>query len=214
MPFDVAEPTLRHAADSIAAAYPGLEVTGIVGDFRRHLPQIPSVGRRLFVLLGGTIGNFAPVERRAFLAALAATMRRGDALLLGTDLVKDPARLVAAYDDAAGVTAAFDRNVLAVLNDRLGADFDPHPLHPRRPLGRDQRVDRDAPALGGRPGRHAFRRSASRWRSPTARNCGRRSAPSSGARGVRRELRAAGLRPRRWWTDPAGDFALSLAMRS
>ena len=125
VPFDVAEPTLRAAADAVAAAYPGLEVGGIVGDFRRHLPMIPTAGRRLFVLLGGTIGNFAPVERHAFLTALAATMRPGDSLLLGTDLVKDPQRLVAAYDDAAGVTAAFDRNVLCVLNDRLGADFVP-----------------------------------------------------------------------------------------
>ena len=151
VPFDVAEPTLRVAAETIAATYPGLEVTGVVGDFRRHLPAIPTAGRRLFAFLGGTIGNFPPAERHSFLTALAATMRPGDSLLLGTDLVKDPARLVAAYDDAAGVTAAFDRNVLHVLNDRLGADFDPDRFEHVAALGRRQRVDRDAPA---RPGEH------------------------------------------------------------
>jgi len=212
VPFDVAEPTLRSAAESIAHAYPGLDVTGVVGDFRRHLPTIPTAGRRLFVLLGGTIGNFAPAERHDFLTSLTATMRRGDSLLLGTDLVKDPARLVAAYDDAAGVTAAFDRNVLCVLNARLGADFDPHRFTHRAHWDATNewiemrlRSDREqvvvVPALGlsvaFADGEELRTEISAKFRR----------------RGVRHELRVAGLRPRRWWTDPAGDFAVSLAQR-
>ena len=80
--------------------------------------------RRLVILLGGTIGNYPPVERKAFLESITSTMAPGDHLVLGTDLVKDPDRLVTAYDDPAGVTAAFNRNVLAVLNRELGAEFD------------------------------------------------------------------------------------------
>src|SRR5205085_11172913 len=82
-------------------------------------------GRRMVAFLGSTIGNLAPDERAAFLAELAATLQPGDSFLLGTDLVKDPARLVRAYDDAQGVTAEFNRNVLAVLDRELDADFDP-----------------------------------------------------------------------------------------
>jgi L-histidine N-alpha-methyltransferase len=212
VPFDVAEPTLREAAESIAAAYPGLEVTGVVGDLRRHLPMIPTVGRRLFVLLGGTIGNFAPPERGAFLAALVATMREGDSFLLGTDLVKDPARLVAAYDDAAGVTAAFDRNVLHVLNERLGADFAPdrfdHVAH------WDERAEWIEMRLRAR-GAQRVSVPALQLTLDIADGEELRTEISAKFRraGIRRELRAAGLRPRRWWTDPAGDFALSLAQR-
>jgi len=97
----------------------------VVGDFHRHLDRIPRKGRRLIAFLGGTIGNFTPEERRRFYFDLNTTMDPGDHLLLGTDLVKDTARIVAAYDDAAGVTAAFNRNVLTVLNRELDADFDP-----------------------------------------------------------------------------------------
>lgn len=124
VPFDVSEATLRVAAEEINRVY-GVEVTAVVGDFHRHLGAIPHGGRRLFAFLGGTIGNLTPPERQRFLADLAATMDSGDHLLLGTDLEKDVGRLVAAYDDVAGVTAAFNRNVLVVLNEELGADFDP-----------------------------------------------------------------------------------------
>jgi L-histidine Nalpha-methyltransferase len=124
VPFDVAEPTLRAAADAIGDAYDPIEIVGIVGDFRRHLSAIPGEGRRLVAFLGGTIGNLVPTERAMLLADLAAVMAPGDSLLVGTDLVKDPQRLVQAYDDAAGVTAAFDKNVLTILNRELGADFD------------------------------------------------------------------------------------------
>jgi L-histidine N-alpha-methyltransferase len=212
VPFDVAEPTLRAAAESIAAAHPGLAVSGVVGDFRRDLPAVPAVGRRLFVFLGGTIGNLAPTERAAFLAGLSASMRPGDSLLLGTDLVKDPARLVAAYDDAAGVTAAFDRNVLAVLNARLGADFDTARFTHRAVWNAEEewiemRLRADGEQVVTVPALDLTLRIADGEELRTEISAKFRR------RGVRHELRAAGLRPRRWWTDPAGDFALSLAVR-
>jgi len=124
VPFDVSETMLVGAAEELNAAY-GVPVLAVVGDFREHLDKIPTEGRRLVIFLGGTIGNLAPGERARFLLDLRATMDSDDWLLIGTDLEKDVDRLVAAYDDAAGVTAAFNRNVLSVLNNELGADFDP-----------------------------------------------------------------------------------------
>lgn len=122
-PLDVSETTLGAAADAIAGSHPGLDVEPVVGDFLHDLDRIPREGRRLIVFLGGTIGNLTPDEQGDFLARLARGLNPGDGLLLGTDLVKDPERLIAAYDDPIGVTAAFDRNVLAVLNRSLDADF-------------------------------------------------------------------------------------------
>jgi L-histidine N-alpha-methyltransferase len=126
VPFDVAEQTVRDCAAALADEYPGLAIHGIVGDFERHLRTIPPPVRgrpRVVAFLGGTIGNFPPGARRRFLRALAALLSPGDYLLLGTDLVKDVDVLEAAYDDAAGVTAEFNRNVLHVLNRELDADF-------------------------------------------------------------------------------------------
>ncbi|MGH3554426.1 MAG: L-histidine N(alpha)-methyltransferase, partial [Mycobacterium sp.] len=123
-PFDVDASMLSAAATAIQREYPDIEIAAVCGDFEEHLTEIPSGGRRLFVFLGSTIGNFTPGPRAEFLAALAAVLRPGDNLLLGTDLVKDTGRLVGAYDDAAGVTAQFNRNVLAVINRELHADFD------------------------------------------------------------------------------------------
>ncbi|MGW1061552.1 L-histidine N(alpha)-methyltransferase [Micromonospora rubida] len=125
VPLDVSVSALRRSTEQIAADYPGLRVRGIVGDFTRHLDRLPAGGRRLVIFLGGTIGNLLPTERAGFLAAMRAALEPGDWLLLGTDLVKDPAVIVPAYDDAAGVTAEFNRNVLRVVNRELGADFDP-----------------------------------------------------------------------------------------
>ena len=113
VPFEISETTLRAAAAAIADEYPGIDVHAVVGDFERHLGDLPSGGTRLIAFLGGTIGNFAPAERKRFLADLADAMRPGDHFLLGTDLVKDVDRLEAAYDDAQGVTAEFNLNVLA-----------------------------------------------------------------------------------------------------
>jgi L-histidine N-alpha-methyltransferase len=127
VPVDVAEVTVRDVAERLTEEFPGLRVHGIVGDFERHLAHVPPPldGPRVLAFLGGTIGNFPPGSRRRFLRALRRLLRPGrDFLLLGTDLVKDPATLEAAYDDSAGVTAEFNRNVLRVVNRELDADFD------------------------------------------------------------------------------------------
>jgi L-histidine N-alpha-methyltransferase len=125
VPFDVSDEFLRGAASNLSNEYEALAVHLVIGDFHRHLAEIPTEGRRMVAFLGGTIGNFDPAQRARFLFDLNCTMSSDDSLLLGTDLVKDRGRLVAAYDDAAGVTAAFNKNVLHVLNEQLGGDFDP-----------------------------------------------------------------------------------------
>ena len=211
VPFDVSEPILREAGQAIAAAYPGVEVHGVVGDFERHLPELPGGGRRLVAFLGGTIGNLAPAMRRAFLADVAATMAPGDALLLGTDLVKDPARLEAAYDDAAGVTAEFNRNVLVVLNRELGASFDVGAFaHVARWDPGEEWVEMRlrslvtqevlVPAIGV----VAHFDEGEELRTEISAKFRRER--------VEEEVASAGLRLARWWTDAAGDFALSLAV--
>jgi L-histidine N-alpha-methyltransferase len=126
VPIDVTERMVRDCAEALVGEYPGLAVHGIVGDFERHLAHVPAPeAPRIVAFLGGTIGNFTPGSRRRFLRGLAKLLRPGqDFLLLGTDLVKDPGVLEAAYDDDAGVTADFNRNVLRVVNRELGADFD------------------------------------------------------------------------------------------
>jgi L-histidine N-alpha-methyltransferase len=211
VPVDVSADAIEQALPGLAAAYPDLEVHGIVADFERHLEHLPAVGPRLVAFLGGTIGNFEPGQRGRFLAALGATLRPGDALLLGTDLVKDPCRLVRAYDDAAGVTAAFNRNVLAVVNRELGADFDVAAfehvavwdaerewIEMRLRATRRQRVDVAALSLqvGFADGEELRTEISAKFRED----------------GVARELTEAGLRPAQWWTDEPGDFALSLAL--
>jgi L-histidine N-alpha-methyltransferase len=126
VPLDVTEAMVLESADALVDEFPGLHVHGIVGDFERHLRHVPAPdGPRIVAFLGGTIGNFPPGSRRRFLRTIAKLLRPGlDHLLLGTDLVKDPAVLEPAYDDAAGVTAEFNRNVLRVINRELDADFD------------------------------------------------------------------------------------------
>ena len=210
--FDVAEPTLRATAEAVADEYPGIGVSGVVGDFRRHLDRLPAGGRRLVAFLGGTIGNLPPAERALLLEQLAATMAPGDALLLGTDLVKDTARLVAAYDDAAGVTAEFNRNVLHVLNRELDADFE---------TGRFDHVarfDLDQEWIEMRlrsRGRQTVRVEALDLTLDFDDGDDIRTEISAKFRpeGVRAELAAAGLALVDWWTDPAGDFGVSLAVR-
>jgi L-histidine N-alpha-methyltransferase len=210
VPFDVDPSVLRLAGDALAEEYPGLEVDGVVGDFTRHLGELPTDGRRMVAFLGSTIGNLAPAERAAFLTDLAATLRPGDSFLLGTDLVKDENRLVRAYDDAEGVTAEFNRNVLLVLNRELKADFDPEAfahvavwdtehewIEMRLRSVRDQQVNVAALDLGV-----AFA-AGEEMRTEISAKFRRQ--------GVERELVAAGLAMTRWWTDPAGDFGLSLA---
>ncbi len=125
VPFDVSDEFLRGAADTLSEEFSTLEIHLVIGDFHQHLAEIPTDGRRMVAFLGGTIGNLDPAQRARFLFDLNCTMSSDDSLLLGTDLVKDRSRLVAAYDDSAGVTAEFNRNVLHVLNQQLGGDFDP-----------------------------------------------------------------------------------------
>jgi L-histidine N-alpha-methyltransferase len=210
VPFDVSETTLREASETLAADYPGVAVHAVVGDFERHLHALPPGGRRLVAFLGSTIGNLRPAERARLLEDLRRALAPGDALLLGTDLVKDPDRLVRAYDDAAGVTAAFNRNVLRVLDRRLGADFDVERFgHVARWDAIHERIEMwlradDAqlvhvPALEltvrFSPGEEMRTEISSKFRRD----------------GVAAELAGAGFRLDHWWTDQAGDFGLSLS---
>jgi L-histidine N-alpha-methyltransferase len=210
VPFDVSEATLRGAAGALAASYPGVEVHAVVGDFERHLHLLPTGGRRLVAFLGGTIGNLEPAPRATFLADVAADLAPGDGLLLGTDLVKDPGRLVAAYDDAAGVTAEFNVNVLRVLNRELGADFDPRAfVHVAHWDSGRERIEMRLRSLVSQQVtlpeidlRVAFAEGEDLRTECSAKF--RRA-------GVEAELAAAGLRLDHWWTDSGGDFALSLS---
>ncbi len=142
VPLDVSDTTLWEAAGALAEEYPGVAIMAVVADFHLHLDRLPLGGRRLFAFLGGTIGNLDPAQRGEFFMQLGKVMSIEDRLLLGTDLVKDRARLVRAYDDVAGVTAEFNRNVLHVLNRELGADFDPARFeHVARWNEDDQRIE-------------------------------------------------------------------------
>jgi L-histidine N-alpha-methyltransferase len=128
IPMDVTESMVRATAHDLVTEFAGLRVHGIVGDFERHLGHIPPADPahpRIVAFLGGTIGNFTPGSRRRFLRTIARLLGEDGYLLLGTDLVKDVGTLEAAYDDSAGVTAEFNRNVLHVLNRELGANFEP-----------------------------------------------------------------------------------------
>jgi L-histidine N-alpha-methyltransferase len=210
VPLDVSGTALRDAMAAIATAYPALDVHGIVADFTRHLDHLPSGGTRLVAFLGGTIGNLLPVERAAFLAELRAALEPGDWLLLGTDLVKDPRVLVAAYDDGAGVTAEFNRNVLRVLNRELGADFEVdafrHVAHwDAEHEWIEMRLRAEKPMTVRLPALDLTVQFAEGEELRTEISAKFRR------EGVDRELTAAGFAPRYWWTDPQGRFAQSLA---
>ena len=212
VPFDVSEATLRRAASSLAEAYPRLEVHAVVGDFEHHLDALPEGGRRLIAFLGGTIGNLAPKARADFLAGLSAIMRPGDALLLGTDLVKDVRRLIAAYDDATGVTAEFNRNVLRVVNRALKADFAPERFEHVARFDPDQewiemwlRSTTDQSVNVADLSLHARFGAGEEMRTEISAKFRRN--------GVESELGAAQLTLGRWWADSNRDFALSLAFK-
>jgi L-histidine Nalpha-methyltransferase len=210
VPFDVSEPTLRDAVSAIEAEYAGVDVHAVVGDFERHLDRLPSSGTRLVAFLGSTIGNLDSDGRARFYRSIAAGLAPGDALLLGTDLVKDPRRLEAAYDDSAGVTAAFNRNVLSVLNRELTADFAPERFtHIARWNPADEWIEMRLRSQGAQTvhvqeldlqvefadGEEMRTEISAKFRRE----------------GVEAELAAAGLAVAAWWTDPGGDFALSLS---
>jgi L-histidine Nalpha-methyltransferase len=211
-PFDVSETTLRTAATTIASEDPSLSVHAVVGDFEHHLELLPDGGTRMVAFLGSTIGNLTPPERRRFLGELATQLKPGDTLLLGVDLVKARERLLAAYDDAAGVTAAFNRNVLHVVNRDLGADFAPqlfdHVAHwdderewiemrLRSVEAQSVKVPAVDLVVEFSAGEEMRTEISAKFRRQA----------------VVAELEAAGLDTRHWWTDRAGDFALCLAVR-
>ncbi len=211
-PVDISEQITRETAEAIASEY-GIRVHGLVCDFDRDLERMPLEGPRVIAFLGGTIGNFEPAQRASFLARVANLLGPDDHFLLGTDLVKDRRRLEAAYNDAAGVTAEFNKNVLSVLNRELGGDFD---------LGAFEHV--------------AFWDAENLWVDIRLRSLARQvieisSLEMSVAFGRGEEMRTeistkfardgldgiyaeAGLEMVEWWTDPEDLFALSLARRS
>lgn len=210
VPFDNSEATLRTAAEELAAAYDGLAVHGVVGDFEHHLGHIPDGGCRLVMLLGGTIGNFPPAPRKDFLAAVADIMATGDTFLLGFDLVKDLDRLIAAYDDPEGVTAAFNRNVLSVINRRLDADFDIEQFE------HEARFDIEEEWIEMWLRSRRAQRVAITGLGMTvdfAQNERMRTEISAKFRpeNIGPELASVGLAMERLWTDAQGDYALTLS---
>jgi L-histidine N-alpha-methyltransferase len=212
IPFDVDAGVLNAAGSAIGREYPGIEIDAVCGDFEEHLGKIPRVGRRLVVFLGSTIGNLTPGPRSDFLATLSDTLQPGDSLLLGTDLVKDTGRLVRAYDDSAGVTAQFNRNVLAVVNRELDADFNVDAFeHVAKWNADEERIEMWLRASTAQRVRVAALDLTVDFTAGeemlTEVSCKFRSD------GVTSELAAAGLRRTHWWTDPAGDFGLSLSTK-
>jgi L-histidine N-alpha-methyltransferase len=209
VPVDVSGDFLATAAEQIAGEYPALSVQPIVADYERHLDQLPGGERRLIAFLGGTIGNMEPDERVSFLGGLRATMGEDDALLIGADLVKAPQRLVSAYDDARGVTAEFNRNVLHVINRELGADFAvPRFSHVAVWDSREERIEMRLRSTQAQTVRVAALDLVVEFAA------GEEMRTEISAK-FRRErfdasMEAAGLRVDQWWTDKDRDFVLSL----
>jgi len=212
VPLDVSAETLESAARDIARSYAGVHVDAVVADFEDPLAPLPgNAGERLVAFLGGTIGNLDTDERAEFLTDVRAALAPGDCLLLGADLVKDADRLVRAYDDAAGVTAAFNRNVIDVIARDLdapglaGADFD----HVARWNAADSRIEMWLRARRDIATR--FRRIGFDWRLPAGGELRTEISVKFRPEQVRRELTAAGFEVRHLWTDTHGDFSLTLA---
>jgi L-histidine N-alpha-methyltransferase len=209
-PLDVAAGALADTVARVAAAYPGVHAHGIVGDFTRHLDGLPAGGDRLVAFLGGTIGNLLPAERAEFLARLRAALGAGEWFLLGTDLVKDPAVLVPAYDDAAGVTAAFNRNVLAVVNRELGGDFDLSAYdHVARWDAEREWIEMRLRARTAQRVRVAALDLTVHFAA--GEELRTEVSAKFRAEGVAAELGAAGFAAHRGWTDPDGLFGVCLA---
>ncbi|MGN5381525.1 dimethylhistidine N-methyltransferase [Streptomyces sp. MUSC 14] len=211
VPVDVSESALTQAGQALVEERPGLEVHALIADFTAPLDLPATPGPRLVAFLGGTIGNLLPDERAKFLAAVRSLLAPGDGLLLGTDLVKDERVLVRAYDDAAGVTAAFNKNVLAVVDRELGADFDPDSfdhvalwdperewieMRLRSRIAQTVKVPALDLAVDFAAGEELRTEVSAKFRRA----------------GVAEELSDAGLELTHWWTDAEGRFALSLSM--
>ncbi|WP_459548005.1 L-histidine N(alpha)-methyltransferase [Nocardia sp. X0981] len=213
VPQDVSASALRGSVAEVAAEFPGLAVHGVVSDFTDTLGILPRGGRRMIAFLGGTIGNMVPEERAAFLTGVHDVLEPGEQLLLGAGLVVDPAVLIPAYDDSAGITAEFNRNMLRVLNSRLRADFDPasfrHIAHwdpdnewieMRLEATREMSVEIADLGTSVRFARGEQLRTeiSAKFRLP----------------GLDTELRSAGFVRQHAWTDPDDRFALVLAART
>lgn len=210
VPVDVSDATLRQAAAELSARYPSITVEALVGDFTLHLGHLPRGDRRLVAFLGGTIGNFYLEERAAFLGALADSLEPGDWFLLGTDLVKSSDRLIAAYDDSRGVTAAFVTNCLHVLNRELDADFDVDafsyvPFWDPRMERMDLRLRAEMPQRVRVPG------AGIEFDLAQGEEIRIEISTKFRPERIRDELAAAGFSVERTWTDQGGDFALTLA---
>jgi L-histidine N-alpha-methyltransferase len=214
VPVDVTETVVRECAAELTDEYPGLRVHGVIGDFERHLDHVPpAVGPRIVAFLGGTIGNFPPGSRRRVLREIARLLGPEDHLLMGTDLVKDPEVLEAAYDDAQGVTAEFNRNVLRVLNRELEADFDPEDFDHVAIFDSEHewiemrlRARREHTTLVRALDLPVRFRAGEELRTEI-------SAKFTPER-VEGDLAAAGLELVRWLTDPDELFALTLSRRA
>ncbi|MFJ3639554.1 L-histidine N(alpha)-methyltransferase [Streptomyces sp. NPDC090108] len=211
VPVDVSESALVGAGEALIAERPGLEVHALIADFTAPLALPDTPGPRMVAFLGGTIGNLLPDERADFLSSVRSLLAPGDSLLLGTDLVKDPRVLVLAYDDVPKVTAAFDKNVLAVVNRELGADFDLDAfdhvalwdperewieMRLRSRVAQTVKVPALDLAVHFAQGEDLRTEVSAKFREE----------------GVTAELAKAGLELTRWWTDAKGRFALSLSV--
>ncbi|MCX4885511.1 L-histidine N(alpha)-methyltransferase [Streptomyces sp. NBC_00847] len=211
VPVDVSDSALTQAGHALIAERPGLQVHALIADFTASVTLPDTPGPRLIAFLGGTIGNLLPSERAAFFASVRSLLSPGDALLLGTDLVKDEKVLVRAYDDAAGVTAAFNKNVLTVVNRELGADFDAGAfdhvalwdagnewieMRLRSRTAQTVKVPALELAVDFTEGEDLRTEISAKFRKER----------------IRAELSAAGLELAHWWTDEESRFALSLSV--
>ena len=211
VPFDISEAFLQQTARRLATDFPGLAVYAVVGDFTMHVDQVPRHGRQLVVFLGSTIGNLDREQRLAFLGQVRGLLQPDDAFLLGVDLVKDEAELVAAYDDSAGVTAAFNLNLLQVLNRDLGADFDLDGFEHVALFNREQsRIEmhlrsrrRQWVSIPG-AGMVVDFQPGEEMRTEISVKFTRES--------IQRELEESGLAVARWYTDDRRRFALCLCV--
>lgn len=217
VPLEVSEAALRGALDALAARYPALALHGVVGDFTAHLDRLPrhpasrTPDRRLLAFLGGTLGNLEPAQRAEFLSRVRNALRPGEHLLLGAALVTDPDVLVAAYDDAAGVTAEFNRNVLHVLNRELHADLDPAAFaHVALWDAEREWIEMRLRAL--RPTTATVRDLGLVVEFGAGEELHTEISAKFRPAGLAAELSAAGLRPARTWVDPLERFALTLAV--
>ena len=211
--IDISELSLMAAGSRLIAEYPDLSVRAVLADFETQAEVIAKYdypSPRLVLFLGGTIGQFTPAQRAEFLRKLHSVFRQDDMLLLGVDLVKDPAELMLAYDDPAGVSTAFNKNLLAVLNAQVGADFDLDTFDyivtwddeaERLAMWEESRIDQAVRlseidlSVKLAAGERIWTAISTKFRRD----------------GIEAELDHAGFSPQRWWTDPDGRYALSLS---